>query len=203
MHVPFLQKLCNAVYWLALTLWCSMLVAVAVAATGVFSKLLHTQIILPEFDSYDKANHGRLMAGMIMEPVFTFVDIAQLVLAFGVIITLVIQLWTFKLPAKRLANLVRIAGIVVAALLLLIRMTLIAPGMNRDLRAYWEHAQSGQAAIAEQHRAAFDAKHPLVSRMFEGSLVVLLVAVAASAAALGPASPRGRDLQEPRLLRMK
>jgi hypothetical protein len=93
--------------------------------------------------------------------------------------------------------------IVAAVVLLLGRMMFIMPGMNRDLRTYWEHARIGNIEIAEQHRASFESKHPLASRMIQGTLIALLVAVAASASALGPAGPRGRELQEPLLLRMK
>ena len=65
--------------------------------------------------------------------------------------------------------------VVVAAALLAARLVFIAPSMNHDLRAYWNAAANGETEAAERHRAAFDARHPTAARLFNTTLVLLLV----------------------------
>jgi len=196
------RNLCNAVYWLAITLWVSVLMAGAVAATGVFSKLLHTDLALSDYQSFDHAEHGRLLAGMTMEPIFTFVDMAQIAAAALALLTLALQLTVLSRGPewKRPSNLVRAGCIIAAILLLSFRMLTITPTMNRDLRAYWHAAQVGDVAQANEHRLAFDRNHPIVSKMYSATFVLLLIAVGASAVALGTSQDSVPPLEKPRLL---
>lgn len=184
---------CSVIYWLALTLWVSVLVAGAVAATGVFSKLLHTDLVLADYQAFDHTQHGRLIAGMIMEPIFTFIDVAQIVVAALTLLMLILQLTVVggigggqRREWKRPSNLVRSLCIIAATLLLAFRMFTITPAMNRELRAYWRAAQVGDSARADEHRQAFERNHPRVSKMYSITLGLLLISVAASAIALGP-----------------
>ena len=77
--------------------------------------------------------------------------------------------------------------------------TAVRPEMNRELRAYWEDARAGDVRAADEHRAAFDTRHPVAELILQSNLLILLVAAAASAVASVP----GRQLEEPRLARAK
>jgi hypothetical protein len=196
-------KACQGIYWLALALWVSALVAGGVAAAGVFSVLPKLGLTLQRFEGYDHAEHGRLAGGMVMEPIFTTIDIAQAVVIVLVIMMLLLQLTLFRQPLRRPANVVRTICIAAAAALFVVRVATVTPSMNRELRAYWAAAEASRAADAAEHREAFDALHPVTSRMFNATLLLLLVAVAASAAASVPPAPVPHSLQTPQLLQRR
>lgn len=196
-------KLCQGVYWLALTLWVSALVAAGVAAAGVFSVLPKLGLSLQRFNGYDHAEHGRLAGGLVLEPVFTAIDIAQAIVVVLVVAMLLLQLTLFRQPLRRPAHVVRTVCIMAAAALFVVRIMTVTPPMNRELRAYWAAAEAASASDAAEHRKAFDALHPVASRMFNATLLLLVVAVAASAAASVPAAPLPQLLQTPQLLQRR
>jgi hypothetical protein len=196
-------KCCNVFYWLALTVWVSVLASGAVAAAGVFGKLTQLDVTLGAFSQYDPSAHGRLVAGMVMEPIFTFIDLMQFLAGAIVVLALLAQVTVFGMPLRRAANAMRILCIAAAATLLIIRAAIITPSMNHELRAYWAAAQAGNEEAAQSHRAAFDAKHPVVTTMFQATMILLLIAVAASAVALGPQRPRSAQVQMPRLFTIR
>src|SRR6185503_19649747 len=73
----YLAAIAAVTYWLALTTWISVLVSAGVAAAAVFSVLPRMGVTIERFAGFDHAEHGRIAAGKLMEPIFTFVDIAQ------------------------------------------------------------------------------------------------------------------------------
>jgi hypothetical protein len=194
--------LCNIVYWLALTVWVAVIVAAGVAATATFTTLPDPDLglTLQRFTDFDPAQHGRIAAGMVMEPVFTFVDLVQVAAALFVVVMLVLQLALFKVPLWSLSNMLRVACIAVAIALFAWRAFTMTPQMNADLRAYWRAAEAGQVETAMQHREAFDARHGAASATFRWSLVTLVLAVGASAVSLGP---RPQPVQSSKLERPK
>lgn len=178
--------LCNIVYWLALTTWVSVVVAAGVAATATFTTLPDLGLTIEQFAAFDQTQHGRIAAGMVMEPVFTFVDLVQVAAALFVVIALVLQVALFKVRGWSLSSLLRIACIAAAIGLFAWRAFTLTPEMNSNLRAYWRAAEAGQAEAAMQHRDAFDAMHAPASATYRWSLVALVLAVGASAVSLGP-----------------
>ncbi|MHC5023957.1 MAG: hypothetical protein ACYTGG_08600 [Planctomycetota bacterium] len=197
-------RITNTTYWLALTAWVSVIVSAGVAATGVFTTLPDLGLTLEGYQFATTVESGRLAAGKVMDPIFAFVDIVQVVAAVLVLVTLSAQLLLGAGPLRRPSNLVRTFCVAVAVALLAARLVFIAPGMNRDLRAYWSAAEAGEMESAERHRAAFDARHPTAARMFNTTLILLLVCVGSSAVALGPARrTSGPELEEPQLLRQR
>lgn len=200
---PGYFALCNIVYWISLTTWVSVIVAAGVAATATFTTLPDPDLglRLDRFAAFDQAQHGRIAAGMVMEPVFTFVDLVQIAAALGVVVMLLIQFILFRVSPRSLANIVRILCIALAIGLFTWRAFTLTPNMNSNLRAYWRAAEAGEMDTAMQHRAAFDAQHGKASATFRWSLVALIVAVGASAAAPGLRLSResANHLERPKL----
>src|SRR5690606_13498352 len=142
-----------------------------------------------KFAAFEADQHGRIAAGMVMEPVFTFVDLVQIGAALLVVAMVVLQLVLFRAHLARwysVSNILRMLGMAAAIGLLVWRVFVLMPDMNSDLRAYWRAAESGEAETAMQHRAAFDAQHVAASATYRWSLIALLVVVGASAVAIGP-----------------
>jgi hypothetical protein len=198
-------KLCNAVYWLALVIWISMLIAAGVAAMSAFTSLPDPDLglRLDAFDHYDASHHGRIAAGHVMEPIFVFVDVVSAPAIAMLLLALVLHMTYFRMPWRSVANLVRTVVIAMAAGMFLWRVITITPEMNRDLRAYWEAARQGDVAAADRHLAAFNTNHRLARPIMDATLILLLVGVSASAIALTRAPDRGpnRNLKVPELTR--
>jgi hypothetical protein len=204
--VSFARTLCNTIYWLALTVWIAILVAAGVAAASTFAILPDLGVSLAPFAAYPEAEHGRIAAGHVMEPVFAFVDVVQFGAAPVVLLMVLLQHLVFRVPSRRVLAGLRVVAIAGAAALLAYRALALAPEMNRDLRIYWEAAEAGDVVRAEEHRARFDAAHPTASRLISSTLGLLVIALLASPATLAPvrgAEPDRPRLQEPDLARSR
>jgi hypothetical protein len=200
-----IMKLTNIIHWLALTAWVSVLVAAGVAAASAFHVLPDPDlgVRLDRFAAFDAAAHGRIAAGQVMEPIFTFGDMVQFAAAGAALITMALQFAWGGMPWRRPANTIRIVAIAAATGLLAVRAATLTPAMNHDLRAYWTAAERGDAEAAAPHYEAFSARHVTTRRYFDLTLAALLVGVGATAAAFSPSRPHRStsNLDQPRLLR--
>jgi hypothetical protein len=187
-------KIVHAAFWLALTLWVSVLITAAIAAMNSFTKLPALQIELKDYSAIASSEHGRLAAGMVMDGVFRMCDRVQLLAVPIALITLILQFTSGVARWKTISNLIRIFAIVCAAGLFLFYITSLSPQMQRSLHAYWDSAASGKIDEAQAYRAAFTALHPVASRLLQTNLVLLLVAIGASAVALAPPQRISSDL---------
>ncbi len=209
--MQFLFKLCNAVYWFALAVWLAVLVTAGVSAIAVFTTLGEMDVSLEAYaafepDESDVPNaHAHLAAGHVLEPVFWLLDVVQFATIPLILIILVAQFTVFKQKIRRPANLIRIGCIVIAAGLFAFHALGRAPQMNRDLRAYWEAAEQGDVTTALEHREAFNRRHPTAEAVLNGTLLLVVLATFASAAAMTPALPQRRisELQTPHLARKR
>ena len=189
--------LLRVVFWLALILWIGALISGGVAATAVFAILPDLGVQVERFDQYPTDEHGRLAAGIIMEPVFTGIDVAQVALGAIVLIAFIAELVMTKRRRWSTSNVLRALALAVAAGTLAWRMTQIMPEMNRELVAYRTAAEAGDVTGAETHRVVFDEAHPMAARFMEATLISLLIVAGASAARKNPAEPEQTDTLEP------
>ena len=136
-----------------------------------------------------------------MEGVFFVVDLVQFVVIPLVVVTLLLQLTIFRMPLKRPANAIRTFCVLVATVLFAFHASVLAPSMNRELRAYWKAAQADEIEQAQSHLAMFNEKHPTANMLLQTNLVLVLVAIASTASALGPVSNRRRHFESPALLK--
>jgi hypothetical protein len=195
-------KLCNILHWLGLVLWVSALISAAVAAMNVFGTLDEMTLTLEQYAAYRSEHHWRLAAGHIMEGVFFTVDLLQFIAVPIVIVTLLLQMLLFRIPFKRPSNLIRTIALVIAGLLFAYHATMIAPKMNRELRAHWSAAERGEVEQAAAHRATFNEYHPVADAILRLNLLLVLVGAAGSAVALtSPLQrPSSSELEQPALL---
>ena len=206
-----LFKLCNAVYWLALAVWLSVLVTAGVSAVAVFTTLGEMDVSLSAFAAFEPDEsvvpnaHAHLAAGHVLEPVFTLVDFVQFAVIPLMLFTLIAQFTVFKQKIRRPANLIRTGCIVIATGLFAFHALGTAPQMNRDLKAYWDAAKDGDLTAALQHRAAFNRRHPTAEAVLQSNLLLVLLATFASAMAMTPALPQRRtsEMQTPHLARKR
>jgi len=190
------RPLCNTVYWFALTTWIAVIVAAGVAAGFTFTVLPALGLTIESYSALPASEHGQLAAGKVMEPLFAFVDIVQIAMAFVVVLAVVVQVWPLRYALRRVLNAIRVVAILVAVGLLAYRAITLTPEMNRELRAYWSAAEAGDVEKAQTHREAFTIRHPRASDLFSATLATLVVALLVSPAALA-APPRTRPEPAP------
>lgn len=192
-------RLCLVVYWLGLAAWLSGLVTAGISATMVFGQLPDMSLSLQRFEAYPVDEHGTIAAGLVMADVFFAVDVVQFIAIPLVVITLALQLAVFGVPARRPANVVRTACLLVAAALFAWYALLLAPSLNSELRLFWQAAEAADLDAAQRHRELFGADHTTARHILEVNLLLVLVSLAASAMALGPAPGPRRKLDPPLL----
>lgn len=180
-------RVCNVVYWLALTAWVAALVTAGIAAMNTFSRLPKLQIEMKQYPTLPVEQHGRLAAGMVMEGVFTTVDWIQIIAAPLAVIAMVVQMVMMsRLHRCSVANLLRCACVIIAAGTLAYHLTSIAPRMNRELHGYWSQLETGDLPAANAHLAIFNTLHPVADKALRLNLLLLIVAIAASAVGGAP-----------------
>ena len=196
-----MSRMVDAIHLLALVAWTGVLITAGVAATASFTILPDLELTVRGYEALPDSDHGRIAAGKLMESIFTFVDVIQAMAGSVVVMTGVVQWFTHRHAGRAIRGL-RLAAIGIAAIVFVGRATVLTPGMNADLRAYWNAAESGDVAAAAAHRDDFDEVHPVASRLFSSSLLALLVAVVLTPAATRPAretTPGPGGLETPAL----
>ena len=194
-----LLRICLVVYWLSLAVWFSGLVTAGISASMVFGKLPGMSLELQRFQAYPIDEHGTIAAGLVMSDVFFAVDVVQFIAIPLVLITLVLQLVVFGLPARRPANVVRGVCLLGAAVLFAWYALMLAPSLNSELRLFWQAAAAADLDAAQRHREIFRAGHTTARHILEINSLLVLVSLAASALALGPAPGPRRRLDPPLL----
>lgn len=179
-------KINNIVYWLALSLWLAALASAGIAAMNVFPTTDAMPLTLDDWPMREGIEHNRLLAGHIMDGVFFAADAVQFVCVPLVVLTLVVQLWSQRRSWRRPANAIRAAAVLVAAAMFSYYALGIAPRMNSELRAFWAEAKAGDAAAALSHRQVFNELHPTADAILRVNLILVLIAIAASATACTP-----------------
>jgi hypothetical protein len=192
-------RLCLIVFWCSLAVWLSALVTAGISATMVFGRLPETPMTLERYPAYPVEEHGRVAAGEVMADIFFAVDVVQFIVVPLTLITLGLQLTVFGFPARRPANVVRGACLLLATLLFGWYAIRLAPALNGELRLFWTAAQAGDVAAAEAHREAFAGDHATSSLILKVNLLLVLLGIAASAVAAPPGGGRRTELDTPLL----
>lgn len=194
-------RLNNIVYWLALIIWISALISAGVAAMNVFTVLDadNLPLTIERYSAVDPAEHPRLAASLVMEPVFATVDLLQFAAIPLVILTLLLQFIVFRMNPRRFSNLLRIFLLTIAATVFVYHVTALARPMNAQLRQWWKANEAGDVAAAEIIRSEFNQRHQKADFLLKLNLLFLLGAAGASAVAFTPT--RTTRLEPPRLLK--
>ncbi len=200
----------NGLYWLMLALWLGSLVFTGAIAAMMFPLMRGIDLTLPEYAAYD-GSHSLLLAGRIMAVIFSMQDVLELAALVVLAIVLILHFSIFRMPLRRASNVVRVLAAATLMMLVSYDTFVLAPRMTGNLDAFWRSAKAGEVESARRARDAFDADHPAATRVMSFSTLMLVTMIFASAAALsGPAGeveptasprPRGRQLEEPELLR--
>jgi len=172
------------VHLLALSLWAGVLLSTGAAAAILFPTMKQLDPSLPAYANYT-GQHWLLAAGHAAEKLFLIADIVQFICALLAIISF-IALFITAASAKhtpahtnisRLGLLARGTALGVALACLAGNLVIVAPAMNRALRAYREAAQQGLTDQALAHQAAFSELHPVASNLLIATTIATITAL--------------------------
>lgn len=180
-------RLVTTAYWLVLILWIVTLFSAASVAMNAFGTMKDLTISMPDVAGLPPDHStGRYLAGFVADPAFRRYERWSLLLAPAMTALLFAQRRVLAWPASSWANRIRVASLVVAIAIAMIHLLVFAPGMARELAAFREAVALGDAAIAAERSAAFDAGHRWADRLLRIEGFALIVAAATSAWTLTP-----------------
>jgi hypothetical protein len=174
------RTICESLHVAALGVWAGALVVVGGVAAMAFPTARDLDPSVPAFAAYD-GPHWQVVGGKIMNPAFLLVDwigVGALAIAAATLAALVA---TGSSSLRRVATAVRALALAALAIVTLHTVLIARPEMQRELHAFWDAAQAGEAASAETHKAAFDRLHGPASTMLAAQLALVLLALCAGA----------------------
>ncbi|MDG2424404.1 MAG: hypothetical protein P8M22_10535 [Phycisphaerales bacterium] len=171
---------------LCLSLWLCAVVAAGLSASVVFTTLPPLEPEIKGYDIPDIEMRGRLVSGLVTEPVFQIADWSQLVLCPLLLIVIMLQAFNRSIRQGTLAQWIRLIAIGLASLLFLGRFLLVNPPMAEYLDSYRAAAQAGDIDSAKAQQIAFDGWHHTAERLWGLTGVCLVIAIGATGATLMP-----------------
>tara|TARA_B100001059_G_scaffold1560_1_gene1322 strand:- start:30229 stop:30768 length:540 start_codon:yes stop_codon:yes gene_type:complete len=172
---------------LSITAWLILVATTGISAATAFTVIPKLMPVIPEFQAYDSAQHGRLLAGLTVEPIFRLTDLAQWVLAPASLLLVLVLNALINPPV--LLRWISMIAIVIAIAIVVCRWTIIDPPMNRHLDAYREAARTGHLETAVAQLQSFNAWHRIAEPLWGSTGLVLLIGLASVGASI-PADRR-------------
>lgn len=177
------RAIAATVHLLALAIWSGVLLSTGAAAAILFPTMKQLDPAIPAYAQYT-GEHWVLAAGHAAEKLFLLADIIQFLCALLAIITfiaLAVSSFSNSKPAQtntsRLSLLTRGTLLSIALACLAGNLVIVAPSMNKALRAYRAAAQQGLTDDALLHRAAFNELHPVASNLLIITTIATLTAL--------------------------
>lgn len=179
-----LRRWCEALQVSVLGIWLGALVMTGTTAALAFPTLRGLKPTLADFAAVPGDEHWRIAAGSVMQRVFLACDVVQLIAAGVALVTMGLILMSeprHGIKTGRVWLLARTIAVATAVMLVAYQVLVLAPRMNANLAEYYVRAREGEMEVAARARAAFDAEHPLASRLMTGTAGAVLAALVCGA----------------------
>ena len=174
---------------LCITVWIALVATTGIAAATAFTVIPGLTPTIPEYLAYDQLQHGRLLAGLTVEPIFQVTDVTQWILAPASL--LLVLLWNSLMRPPLVLKWINVSTIVIAIVLVACRWTIIDPPMNNHLESYRDAARSGDLEQAAAQLKSFTALHEIAEPMWGATGFMLLIGLAS----LGASTPSDRTVR--------
>ncbi len=168
-----LYRIGETVHLTSLGMWTGALFGAGVAAAVAFPTMKSLDPTLGAYPDYS-GEHWMLGAGRVAARVFLIADITQFACALLAVGGFVLAVVTGD-RARSWLKFFRAGALGVAFLLVSYHLLIQGPRMDRDLRAYWDAAASGDNATAKVHQDAFAAQHGGASRIMTATFAATLL----------------------------
>lgn len=163
----------------ALGIWVGTIAMTGAAAGVLFPQIKALAPTTAVFEKYT-GEHWLLIAGRPASRIFAISDMVQFSLALIVLLSF-IGLYTSGSLRRHWATAIHTIGLSIIIAVFCYYMLVLAPRMDMALKAFWTAAENGAMDAAAKHRAAFDADHPVASRLYSVLAFVLLGTTLAAA----------------------
>ncbi|MFM1805098.1 MAG: hypothetical protein RL136_1977 [Planctomycetota bacterium] len=176
-----MQRFADLLLWLSLALWLAFALVGGLAAMAIFPEARELPLSLEGYEAFIAAEptQGRqLVAGFLVERVFTMSNTPRILAAVVAAIVLAGQLLTQRHPAHpRL----RLAALALAGGAMLVSILWAMPAFQSVDRAYREAAAAGQVEEALAQKPSVDAAHATASRLATTEVAALLALIGLTA----------------------
>lgn len=164
-------------------LWIGAAAMAGAAAAITFPTMHRLNPRLPDMERYG-GEHWLFAGGRIMAPIFGIAGWIQTIGVAGSVVMFAIARW--PRPGAKAGRLTGARSIVIIAILFVTahQAAVLRPRMMRNLNQHWDAARLGDNTAAETARNAFDADHGPSNGVFAASLLLGLLCVGLTAAAV-------------------
>lgn len=173
---PTGYRIGETVHLASLGIWTGALVGAGIAAAVTFPTVRDVDPNLPAYAEY-AGPHWMLAAGKVASKVFLLTDFVQFGCAFLAIAGFALAMVSGKPPRSWLLF-ARALFMGLAFLAVAYHLLILMPGMQHDLRQYWDAALQGDTETAERFRQAFADRHPAASRSIGMTAIATLLTLA-------------------------
>lgn len=193
MNRTAIARIGETVHLTALGVWSGALFGAGVSAAVAFPTMRGLDPVLGAYPDYT-GEHWMLAAGRVAARVFLITDAAQFVCALLAVGGFALAA-VFGARTRSWLRFLRAATLGAAFLLVSYHLLVQGPRMDRDLRAYWDAADTGDTPAALRHQEAFSAQHSGASRVmgatFAATVLTLALGAWSLSAGAGRAEPAG------------
>ena len=169
-----MRRIGETIHLTALGVWLGALIMTGAAAAITFPMMRDLDPALGAYPDYT-GEHWSLGAGVIADRIFLVCDIVQFVCAFLAFATLG---WGLLAWIKRsIAGVVRTIAVGLAMAMVSYWLFIFTMQLDVHLDAYWAAAAAGDNEGAATAKSAFDAMHPLATKLMGAQAALVLVAL--------------------------
>lgn len=179
--MPWTLRALQLISTLSLGVWTGVLVMTGAAAGFTFATL---KGLSPTISGYAvaPAEQWQLVGGMVAHRFFVAADVAGYVCCGLAVVSLVLLFGLRQLMGiGRLHLITRVLTVAVVLMIFSYQLFVLGPRMAENLSAYWDAAAKGDQQAMVTRKAAFDADHPVASRVLAALAIATLLAAGASA----------------------
>lgn len=162
-----------------LGLWLGVVLTVGMFAGIVFPMMHRLDPRLPAFESFD-GPHWTIAAGQVANQGFAIAAFAQLGCGFAALLSYVLVAKWLMRRVPAVCVLARQLTLLFVVGCLIYNFVALRPRMRDNVEAFWKAAEAGRNEEAKKYQAAFDADHPVATRVFGMTAAGLVLCVGAA-----------------------
>ena len=175
MSTHIAQRVFQVIHVVALSAWFGTVGMSGIVAATVFPIVGRMKPMLAAYPDYT-GDHALLTGGLIAGNVFQIVDKVQFycaAIALASFVTMIVAGYSINSVPRLLRSFVLLATMG----LLSYHLFILMPGMNEDLRNYWDFAAMGNTEQAEIHKNAFFEYHTTASNSLKALMGATLACI--------------------------
>lgn len=179
--MPWTIRALQLISTLSLAIWTGVLVMTGAAAGFTFATLKGLSPVISGY-AVPPAEQWQLVGGMVANRFFVAADVVGYICCGLAVVSLALLFSLRRLMGiGRLHLITRVLTVAVVLMIFSYQLFVLGPRMAENLSVYWDAAAKGDQQVMATRKAAFDADHPVASKVLSALAVATLLAAGASA----------------------